>query len=573
MVNRRTVSACGMVLLIGIELLLGAGCNRSVLAADAHLLLKPAKLAKFVDPLPIPSVLAPNTTLHAGIDYYAITMTQFTQKLHRDLPPTVLWGYNGQYPGPTIEARSTLPHNATHPGKPVKVSYQNMLPNMHLLPVDRTVHCGPDTASCEPLVRTVVHLHGGHVDPDSDGDPEAWGSPGSAQNGLLFHPNPFLYPNDQDSAALWYHDHALGVTRLHVYAGLAGLYFIRDDQEDSLNLPKGPYEIPLLIQDRQFHADGSLAYATGSEPPEPLEPSPSVIPEFFGDTIVVNGKVWPYMEVEPRKYRLRLVNGSNSRFYKMFISSRQPFHQIGADGGLLNAPVRVPHLTLAPGERADVIVDFSILAGQSLILRNIARSPFPKGDAPDPNTVGQIMQFRVTKPLAGPDTSQLPDVLRPVHPISSLSQTDRTRLLILTEETDGHGRLRPQLGTVDGGPLRWDDPVTEQPMLNSTEVWTIINATEDAHPVHLHLAQFQIVSRQRFHAHEFVPGRPETLRLTGQQTRPDLNEAGLKDTVQAYPGEVTRIVAKFDRPGRYVWHCHILEHEDHEMMRPFLVEP
>ena len=573
MMDRTPVLSGVLLLVTGLGVLVVGGCSRSVLVGSDPSTVTSVTLEKFVDPLPIPSVLAPDAIPHSGIDTYRITMTQFPQKLHRDLPPTLLWGYNSQYPGPTIEARSTLASNVINPGKPVKVLYQNRLPGTHLLPVDRTVHCGPGTSSCDPLVRTVVHLHGGHVASDSDGDPEAWSSSGSLEGGPFFRFAPFLYPNDQDAAALWYHDHALGVTRLGVYAGLAGFYFIRDDQEDSLNLPKGPYEIPLLIQDRQFHADGSLSYATGSEPPEPLAPSPSVVPEFFGDTIVVNGKVWPYVEVEPRKYRLRLVNGANSRFYELFLSSSQSFHQIGTDGGLLNTPVRISHLVLAPGERADVVVDFSKYTGQRIILHNRAPSPFPNGDAPDPHTVGQIMQFRVSQPLAGPDTSQLPDVLRPIHPINRLSQTGPVRSLVLVEETDEHGRLRPQLGTMDGGPLRWDDPVTERPTFNSTEVWTIINATEDAHPVHLHLAQFQIVGRQRFHAQEFVPSRPETLRFAGPLLLPSANETSWKDTVQAYPGEVTRIIAKFDKLGRYVWHCHILEHEDHEMMRPFMVEP
>ena len=573
MVSPRIVLVCAAALVLVSALAMEAGWSRSALAASMQSIVSSAKLAKFVDPLPIPSVLTPDTSLEAGIDLYAITMKPFSQKLHRDLPPTVLWGYNGEYPGPTIEARSTLPHNVIQPGRPVKVLYTNMLPDTHLLPVDRTLHCGPGTSSCEPLVRTVVHLHGGHTGSDSDGDPEAWGSPGFAQNSPSFLSTPFLYPNDQDASMLWYHDHALGITRLNVYAGLAGFYVIRDDQEDSLNLPKGPYEIPLLVQDRRLHAHGSLAYANGSEPPEPQEPSPSIVPEFFGDILLVNGKVWPYLEVEPRKYRFRLVNGSNSRFYELALSSHQAFHQIGADGGLFNAPVRVSRLVLAPGERADVVIDFSKRIGKHIILRNTARSPFPKGEAPHPNTIGQVMQFRVTKPLAGLDMSQVPKILRPLRPISRLSPTAPARSLVLVEETDELGRLRPQLGTADNGPLMWDAPVTERPTLHSTEVWTIINATEDAHPVHLHLAQFQIVSRQRFHAQDFVPGRPETLRVRGRAVGPDANEVGWKDTVRAYPGEVTRIVAKFDMPGRYVWHCHILEHEDHEMMRPFLVEP
>lgn len=571
MVTRRSILTSAAVMSAGLAF--NAATARRLFAASEQPRLNATKLAKFVDALPVPAVLTPDRTRYGGLDYYTMSMTQFSQKLHRDLPPTLLWGYNGQYPGPTIEARSTLPHNTIAPGRPVKILHTSALPDRHLLPVDTTLHCGPGTSACSPLVRTVVHLHGGHVGPDSDGDPEAWFSPGFAQTGPAFLPAPFLYPNDQDASTLWYHDHALGITRLNVYAGLAGLYLIRDDQEDSLNLPRGSYEIPLLIQDRRFHTDGSLDYATGSEPQEPLEPAPSIVPEFFGDTILVNGKAWPYLQVEPRKYRFRIVNGSNSRFYDLFLSSQQSFHQIGTDGGLLNEPVTVPHLVVAPGERADVIVDFSGRAGQTVTLRNTARSPFPKGETPDPLTVGQIMQFRVTKPLAASDTSVLPDVLRPWHPISPLTASTPARALVLVEETDALGRLRPQLGTAANGPLMWDDPVTERPTLNSTEIWTIINATEDAHPVHLHLVQFQILSRQRFETHQFVPGQPETLKLVGQPAGPEANEAGWKDTVRAYPGEVTRIIATFDKPGRYVWHCHILEHEDHEMMRPFVVEP
>jgi spore coat protein A len=337
-----------------------------------------------------------------------------------------------------------------------------------------------------------------------------------------------------------------------------------------------------------FTDDGQLYYP--SEPEEEGQPDPSILPEFFGDFIVVNGSPWPFLEVEPRKYRFRLLNGSDSRFYTLSMSSGpQPvqiggdaglypgggpftFFQIGSDGGLLPAPVPLNKLTLGPGERADVVVDFSHpgLWGKTIVIRNNAKTPFPMGEAVDPRTVGKIMAFRVTKPLNGTDTSDLPATLRP--PITPPGPVDTTRQLLLFEGVDEYGRLRPQLGTATGGVLLWHDPITENPHLNDVEVWEIYNASEDAHPIHLHLVQFQVLSRQRFTA-DVVPftGALSDIQLIGRPTEPNANEVGFKDTVQMFPGQVTRIIAKFDLPGLYVWHCHILSHEDHEMMRPYEV--
>ncbi|NOZ54357.1 MAG: multicopper oxidase domain-containing protein [Gammaproteobacteria bacterium] len=591
------------------------------LSAAVKTPLDPLSQPKFVNPLPSPQVVKPDTVTHPGFEYYELAMTQFEQHLGIVDPATgqplltTVWGYDGSYPGPTIEARSTLAENTVRPGLPVKVLWSNELyaadgvtPLAHLLPVDTTLHCGTNAAgansNCRPLVRTVVHLHGGHTDADSDGHPEAWFTAGFTQGGPSFKPQMngvYTYRNDQESAPLWYHDHAMGITRLNVYAGLAGFYLLRDDREDRLVqrgvLPSGAYEIPLLIQDRSFYTDGSLAYpnepfidpATGQVATlDPItgEPVPSVVPEFFGDTILVNGKTWPVLDVEPRKYRFRVLNGSNSRFYNMKFDwvkvgggsirlKQLKFRQVGSDGGLLNRAVKLKTLSLAPAERADIIVDFSDndLAGKTIILSNNAPTPFPFGAPVDPATTGKIMAFRVTKPLNTlvPDTRKAKK-LRQI-PIASLVPTPGapTRELVLVENMDELGRLMPLLGTSAAGGLLWSDPTTETPLLGSTEIWSIINATPDTHPVHKHLVQFQIIDRQAFDADVYIPGQPETLALLGRKIRPEPEEAGWKDTAQAHPGEVIRVIANYDLLGEYVWHCHILEHEDHEMMRKFEV--
>jgi spore coat protein A, manganese oxidase len=534
-------------------------------------LLDPLTQPQFVNPLPIPGVMQPTTL--AGT-HYEVSISQFEQNLGLIDPDTgnplltTVWGYNGSYPGATFEVRQ---------GTPITVHWTNDLvdgagnPLPHLLPVDTSLHWANPPGWPESGVPVVTHLHGGHSESASDGLPEAWFTPGFQYTGTDWVKETYTYDNDQDATTLWYHDHALGITRLNVYAGLAGFYLIRNDWEDGLNLPSRDYEVPLVIQDRMFTADGQLFYP--SEPEVPGAPDPSHLPEFFGDTILVNGEAWPVLDVEPRKYRFRLLNGSDSRVYNLFLSSGQQFYQIGSDGGFLNAPVPLDRLTLAPGERADVIVDFSDprLAGQTVVLGNNARAPFPKGDTIDPRTVGRIMAFQVTKPLAGPDTSVLPTSLRPA-PIALPGPVARTRELLLFEGEDEYGRLRSQLGTAAGGPLLWHDAITENPNLNDVEVWEIYNTTEDTHPIHIHLVQFQVLSRQKFRAtQDPETGALSDIHLLGQPKPPDANEAGFKDTVRMNPGEVTRVIMKFDRPGRYVWHCHILSHEDHEMMRPYFV--
>lgn len=535
----------------------------------AHAPLDPRSQKQFVNPLPIPPVARP-----AGADgtHYEIPIGEFRQHLGIRDPKTgaplmtTVWGYAGRYPGPTIEARR---------GRPITVRWVNALygasgPLPHRMPVDTSVHMAPLRNWPASGVPTVTHLHGGHTEWQSDGDPDAWYTPGYAQKGPLFAKEVYTYDNDQEAALLWYHDHALGFTRLNVYTGLAGLYVIRDDWERSLGLPSGRYELPLLIQDRSFYANGELYYHALAQ--EPSHPSPSVLPEQFGDVILVNGMAWPTAEVEPRKYRLRLLNGSDSRFYRLGFSSRLKFIQIGSDGGLLDAPVELTELLLAPAERADVIVDFAPLRGKTVLLLNDARAPFPDGDPVDPRTNGRVMAFKVGSTTTK-DESRIPDRLRR-EPIPFLVPTAPKRALLLWEGQDAHGRQKSLLGTVQDGALHWNSPITENPALGATEVWEFYNTTPDTHPVHIHLVHFRIMSRQKFKADlDEKTGRLSNIRFTGPPLPPPPEERGWKDTVRANPGEVTRVIATFDRPGRYVWHCHILSHEDHEMMRPYQVGP
>lgn len=476
---------------------------------------------------------------------YQIRMLQVKQQLHRDFEPTVVWGYEGKYPGPTIEARRN---------RPILVRYLNELPTTHLLPVDTSIH---GAEPFRPTVRTVVHLHDGNTPAEFDGHPDAWFTPGLTTNGPLFTTNLYRYPNQQSPTTLWYHDHAVGVTRLNVYAGLAGFYLLRDKAEKRLRLPAGPFEIPLVIQDRSFDANAQLAY------PATIEP------EFFGNTILVNGKVWPFLEVEPRRYRFRLLNGSNARFYNLSLSPSLPFTQIGVDGGFLRRSVVLSEILLAPAERADVIIDFTGLEGATFTLTNNARTPFPDGaDEPDTNT-GVIMQFRVTLNLSGRDRSRVPRKLS-AGPFPSVDDVVRLRDLTLNEQADHMDRVLPLLGIRDIQgrplPLTWGDSMTEQPRLGDVEIWRLINTTGDTHPIHLHLVRFLVLDRQAFDvAHFAATGE---LVFTGQPDSAAKNEQGLKDTVRANPGEVTRFIVQFgDFPGEFVWHCHILEHEDHEMMR------
>lgn len=510
------------------------------------------KLTKFKDPLPIPPVLKPKWRT-GELAYYEALMREATQSLHSEMPKTTVWGYEGIYPGPTIEVEK---------GEKVYVKWMNDLPTRHLFPIDHTVH-GAEKE--KPAVRTVVHLHGGRTEPASDGYPDAWFTKGFAKLGPFFEKSIYEYQNKQSSRALWYHDHAIGLTRLNIYAGLAGFYFIRDAHERSLNLPAGRFEIPLLIQDRTFREDGSLFY-----PAQPEDNKsgivPSIIPSFFGDTIVVNGKVWPYLEVEPRRYRFRLLNAANARFFRLNLETDQLIFQIGSDSGFLERPVGVKSILLAPAERVDVLIDFTNLAGKSIALKNDAPTHFPIGDPVDPQTTGMVMQFRVTKPLSSIDTSVIPAYMGSIYRLPEQS-IRHNRFLELSEEKDLYGRSFFLLDK-----KKWDDPITENPRVGSNEIWNFVNTNGDDHPIHVHLVQFQILKRQPFDVDHFK--KTKQITYTGPPLLPEASEQGWKDTVKCPPGHITSIIIPFfPFTGQYVWHCHMLEHEDYEMMRPYQVLP
>jgi spore coat protein A len=510
------------------------------------------KLTKFKDPLPIPPKLK-SKWKSQEYTYYEVTMKEAKQALHSELPKTPVWGFEGIYPGPTIDVEM---------GERVFVKWQNDLPEVHLFPIDHTVH---GAESDIPDVRTVVHLHGGRTEPASDGYPDAWFSKGFTKVGSFFQKEIYQYENRQSARALWYHDHAIGLTRLNIYAGLAGFYFIRDHHERSLNLPNDNFEIPLLIQDRSFHEDGSLFYP--EQPKDNLSGIvPSIISSFFGETIVVNGKVWPYLEVEPRKYRFRILNGANSRFFRLHLDSNQFFYQIGTDSGFLEQPVAVKSLLLAPAERADIIIDFSNLSGKSIILKNDAPTHFPIGDPVDPQTTGVVMQFRVTKQLSSIDTNVVPAFLGPINWLQ-VNPSNKQRYLELSEEKDEYGR---PLFLLDK--KKWGDPITENPIVGTTEVWNFINTNGDDHPIHVHLVQFQILERRPFDVDYYK--KTKKIKYTGLPLLADPGERGWKDTVKCPPGHVTSVIIPFfPYTGQYVWHCHMLEHEDYEMMRPYWVVP
>ncbi|MGD8414810.1 MAG: multicopper oxidase domain-containing protein, partial [Candidatus Latescibacterota bacterium] len=510
-VTRISAMVCALIAIV----LLGQAAT-----ATAQPLLDPLSQTKYVNPLPIPARF--DVTNGGKYDFEMRETVQHLGLYAPDGTPlmTTVWGYGqpddqvgglpATYPGPTFVAQRDVGVEIKWANKlPNSYDYPNG-PNAHLIAVDPTLHMAMPEVKGMPQgvgIPTVVHLHGGHTESGSDGLPEAWFTQGWRYRGPHFVQKKYYYDNDQEAATLWYHDHALGITRLNVYAGLAGFYLLRDDNETSLTdngvLPGGPYEVEIVVQDRMFTEDGQLFLPYTDPEIEPgFEPfpagTPSAIAEFFGDIILVNGAAWPKLDVEPRKYRLRFLNGSDSRFYVLEFrddemgGTAQEFLQIGTDDGLLATPVPLTRLLLAPGERADLVVDFS---GQTqLTVRNFGPDdPFkgfnPDGTisdggggvapAADPATTGQIMQFNVNQPLSGvPDaTVGVGTVLRP--DIMPLAQTGATRQLVLFEGLDEYGRLQPLLGTLDQGSLSWFQPITENPMLDDVEQWEVYNATED----------------------------------------------------------------------------------------------
>lgn len=483
------------------------------------------KLQPFVDSLPLPVVQRQqgirSSLIHGAVDapYYPVRIREIEQKLHRDLPLSRMYTYGDTSAPILFEMRSN---------QGVLIDWQNVLPVKHFMPVGMPMH-GMDQA---PETRTVVHMHGSRVPTNSDGYPEDWFGPG--KNKLCF------YPNKQDATALWLHDHAMGVSRFNVVAGMMGWYIVRDEVEEALGLPSGEHELPLMIYDRSFTPDGQLFY------PNPPDEG-AWAQEYLGDAMVVNGKVWPYHEVQPRRYRLRIANTANSRFFSLMFSNGQSFQVIGSDQGMLSAPVEMKRFVLSPAERTDIVVDFSQAAGTNVVLQS---------DGTD------IMQFRVGSG-AVVDTSRVPNVLRPVTRIAE-SSASRTRVMTLNQFDSDNGEAMVMLLNRK----HWAEPVTEVMKLGDTEIWSLVNLTLDTHPIHLHMVRFQILDRRGISIDDYLAG--ETFTYTTDVHPPGAHEMGWKDIVQCPAQTVTRIIVPFNGyAGRYVWHCHILEHEANDMMRPF----
>jgi FtsP/CotA-like multicopper oxidase with cupredoxin domain len=713
------------ILMLGAVLLFAGIAGAQLLPQpQTQVLLPGASIPKFVDPLPVGS--APDGTgitvvdaTQGGAAYtpamdnpFNITAYEFqAQILPTGMPASWVWGYltdadiaslvatpiRASYLGPVVVAQK---------GVPFYPRYVNALPVGGLnvqqnLPIDMTLDWADPTPGgivCDnnPLpppgdpfwdnlqcgtippymgpVPVATHLHGGEVLAAYDGGPDAWFTPGYLATGDGWPGEVYEYPNEQQESTIWFHDHALGITRLNVYAGLAGAYPIVDPGGPTAPLPTmpaGAYDIPLVIQDRSFDTNGQIFYNLASNPQPNPEVHPFWIPEFIGDTIVVNGKTWPYLNVEPRQYRFRFINGSNARFYELTFNMTKvknlkvkaknptlPMVVIATDDGYLFKAVGTDMLVIGPGERYEVIVNFSALqAGDYVTMMNSARTPYPGGGKPVPGLTDTVMQFRVT----GPPVADIP-------PIIAGAQIRQNPLQIIAQ---GHvaTAVGPPLGADPGvivrqltlnevigpgGPLELvvnnskfnlalntpgcntpECRETEIPAVGDTEIWEIINITADAHPMHTHLTSFQLVDRTPFQASTWIsqydafllanadppgsdpagagppfpysvpnadgaiggnPAIGSFLQL-GKRRLPLPYEEGWKDTVITYPGEVTRIAIRwattdtpvgaivpgdntypfdptstlFSNGVGYVWHCHIIDHEDNEMMRNYTV--
>lgn len=569
-------------------------------------ILDPSKIRKYISALKMPPKLKPKCQkkicypedgkeCFKNKSFYSIEMVEVKRILHPDIPPTKLWLYRDPCMG-DIKDIVQNPLIETETFNPVVIKWINNLPTQHLFEeyIDRTLD---GTSFPAPDVRNIVHMHGGAQSPSNDGAPYDWYTPGQYKI--------FTYPALEPATMLFWHDHALGITRLNVYAGLTGgIYILRDQKEMALNLPRGKYEIPLVITDRTFDTEGQSVFSTSNISPR----HPRWNSAFLGNTICVNNQVWPYLKVEQNKYRFRIVNGSDTRTYSIKLmrdgmtNAGPAFYQIGSDAGFLPKPIKLndpnmsepKELILAIAERADVIIDFSAYPiGTEFIMVNTANEPFPGGPLPDPETVGQIMKFIVTKTKKCHDFSvATPACFDRINP----AQATVLRQLLLEVNREMDMARHPNALYLNN--LGFHKPVSERPLVYSTEIWELINLTNGMHPIHIHLIDFQLLNTQAFDSDKysaalkaanphmepgegienpvdvtpFLIGNPESPRGT--------NQDAWKDVIQAAGNKVTRIIMSFSprtisgiypfdpTAGAYMWHCHILSHEDNDMMRP-----
>ena len=685
-----------------------------VAEAQVQTPLPGAAIPQFVDPLPIPTIVSGGSDLTLRMCEFKASVLPTGTFAPGVAPETWVWGYSPTacpqttqptYIGPVIVATRNTPTKITFLNELGTTATSRLL--AYTRSTDQTLHWADplngETNHCAHLaamfpgqppvgecaanyagpIPAVVHLHGGEVPPQLDGGPDAWFTSDGSRRGHGFYSFPgtgaandavYRYPNTQEAAPIWFHDHTLGATRLNVYAGLAGGYVLTDPPNEPANLPP---IVPLVIQDRSFDTTGQLYFHAGV-PFTPNPDHPYWVPEFTGDTIAVNGKVWPFFNVEPKRYRFLFLNGSNARTYELFLTNPvtklngPALWQVATDGGYLDFPVRIDpnapkgqlqKLVIMPGERADVIVDFAGLApGTTLVVKNVAKTPYPNGATVSGSTIGRILQLRVVAGAGAPDTSYDPasggrlraaPLVRLVNPATGTlapGVTPAVKRQLTLNEIMGMptvvggvaypgGPLEVVLNNTKWSGLRSDGSVrtdftpvsvggnttyySELPGEGTTEVWEIVNLTADAHPIHTHLVQVQVLNRQGFDVGKYlaaytaafagvampdgygppldysvpnadgaVGGNPAvTPFLKSVPAPPAANEAGWKDTVIMLPGQVTRIAVRFaptDEPiagpelfypfdpnggHGYVWHCHIIDHEDNEMMRPYAVTP
>ncbi len=502
---------------------------------------------------------------------------------------TPMWGLGSSSTDPTYPCPTIIADYYD-----VKIKWDNQLvyasgkPMPHMLPVDTTVNWANPKGYPKSGVPITIHVHGALTGPQSSGYPLSWYTPNYKVTGSFYEQKTNTYSAQQEAATLWYHDQTLGMARLNTYAGICGLYLIYDSNEDYLvqhdNLPGEDYDIPLIIEDRLFYTDGRMYYP--SNPAKSYYPNPTVETNFFGTIILVNGMAWPYLDVEPRKYRLRIVNASDSRFYwysfsKQGSSEVLSFYATGTDQGFRNAPDQLSDVIIGPGERSEIVIDFAQYEGDTIIMHNTAQAPFPHGTKPDGNT-GQIMAFKVTKkfnPMYPKVT--LPSSLRKTPLPTLYSKKPPRQLVIMNDDLDRYSRPFPMLGTTDDGAMIWEMPISEKPTVGTTETWELFNFTTEAVPIHVSGVRFQIVNRQEFTAtidqNDEMP-IVRDINMVGDPTPPKIYEQGWKDTVVVYPtsakntGNLTRIIMTFKNEGQYLWSTTNRCKQDYQMIRPYVVE-